>query len=122
MTNVPSSPWQRRLAGIVITPRLREALFEQNGDTRVMREGERIDGWTLTDVHPGGVTLRSGGEEETRNLQGVAPGEAQPPQGAQLNKALPAEQEVAAASAKQEAEQAIAEVWLKRATRRMAQH
>jgi hypothetical protein len=116
------SPWRRRLSGIILSPQLHEALFEQDGETQVLREGEQLDGWTLAAVGAGQVTLRSSAAEEIVALD-ARPGEDASAswriEGDQRGQAARA---VEAASSRQAAEQAMAETQLARATRRMTRH
>jgi hypothetical protein len=57
----PQQPEWRdwRLAGIVVGPTQREALFTRGNEKRPLVEGGEIDGWTLVAVEAGGVTLRA---------------------------------------------------------------
>jgi len=59
-----SSGWEWRLAGILVTPSRREALFVQAGRKQPVAEGEAIDGWKLVSIRPGGVTLTNGNAEK----------------------------------------------------------
>lgn len=60
----PVHAWHWHLTGIILGPDLREALFATDDETRVVLQGARIDGWTVTEVRPGSVTLRQEGEEK----------------------------------------------------------
>ncbi len=60
----PKQAWHWHLTGVLLGPDLREALFATDDETRVVPQGAQIDGWTVTDVHPGEVTLRQADEEK----------------------------------------------------------
>jgi hypothetical protein len=116
------APWGRRLTGIILSPQLHEALFEQDGETQVLREGEQLDGWTLAAVGAGQVTLRSAAAEEIVTLEAHSNGDAPAPWSTEVERRGQAAVVVEAASARQAAEQALAETQLARATRRMTRH
>jgi hypothetical protein len=118
----PGSPWRRRLTGIILSPQLHEALFEQDGETQVLREGEQLDGWTLAAVGAGQVTLRSAAAEEILTLEAHSNEDAPAPWSTEVERRGQAAHVVDAASARQAAEQALAETQLARATRRMTRH
>ena len=114
----PAPELQQRLTGIVVTSVLREAMFSAAGNTRVLHEGEQIEGWTLTSIGPHAVTLEADGASMTLAPAGLPPGSAEP---------VPTEQpgararQVAQALERQQREQADAEVELTQATARMMQ-
>src|SRR5262249_53546663 len=50
-----------RLAGVVLRPGVREALFTRAGDVPLaVNEGDEIDGWTVASIQLDHVVLRSG--------------------------------------------------------------
>jgi hypothetical protein len=116
------SPWRRRLSGIILSPQLHEALFEQDGETQVLREGEQLDGWILAAVGAGQVTLRSAAAEKIVTLDPHSNKDAAAPWSTEVERHGQAAQVVEAASSRQAAEQALAETQLARATRRMTRH
>jgi hypothetical protein len=67
-----------RLAGVMIGPDTREALFERDGEKpQAVRLGELIDGWTLAVIEADRVVLRSSFGEKT--LEPAMAQRAQPP-------------------------------------------
>jgi hypothetical protein len=116
------SPWRRRLSGIILSPQLHEALFEQDGETQVLREGEQLDGWTLAAVSAGQVTLRSAAAETVVTLDTNANADLPASWRVEVDRRGQAARAVEAASSRQAAEQAVAETQLARATRRMTRH
>jgi hypothetical protein len=74
--DTPVPEWHWRLAGIIVGPGLREALFSLNGETRVIREGRELDGWALTGVRANAVTLSAAGQAMTVKVQELTDGEA----------------------------------------------
>jgi hypothetical protein len=116
------APWRRRLTGIILSPQLHEALFELDGETQVLREGEQLDGWILAAVGAGQVTLRSAAAEKIVTLDPHSNKDAAAPWSTEVERRGQAAQVVEAASSRQAAEQALAETQLARATRRMTRH
>ena len=114
----PAPEFQQRLTGIVVTPALREAMFSADGRTRVLHEGEQIDGWTLTAIDPHAVRLEAAGSTLNLAPAGLPPGAAE---------SVPTEQpgararQVAEALERQQRDQANAEAELNQATARMTQ-
>jgi hypothetical protein len=124
----PLASWRRRLCGIIVAPQLHEALFEQDGKTQVLREGEQLDGWILASIGGGQVTLQSAETKQIITLDaplGDDPRRSQiphTPDSTEVGLHAKATQAVEVASASQATEQALAETQLTRATRRMMQH
>ena len=63
--------WHWRLTGTVVGPGLREAVFAQGGETRVVEEGREIDGWKLSAVEAGKAMLTCAGETRTATVDGL---------------------------------------------------
>lgn len=63
----PAAPLKGRLAGIIVGPEEREALFVEAGESKPspLHEGEEIEGWTIEKIELDRVTLRSGTVLET---------------------------------------------------------
>jgi hypothetical protein len=118
----PRTDRHRRLTGIVISPELRVAVFALAGETRTVREGEKIDGWVVTAIRPEGVTVEAEGETKLLVPEALAPAgaEAPPalPAAAQAQKA----RSVSEALLKQKQDQAAAESALLEATAKMKGH
>lgn len=57
-----ATPLKSRLAGIVVGPDGKEALFVESGKTKAssIREGEDIEGWTIEKIELERVTVRAG--------------------------------------------------------------
>lgn len=54
-----------RLEGTAVLPGIREALFEREGDKPIaVKEGQNIDGWTVTSIEPDRVVLHSDDGEQ----------------------------------------------------------
>ena len=75
-SNAAASTWDWRLAGIVIGPNLRIALFAQVGKTRALSVGNAIDGWTVTSVEQDSVILSSAGQIRVIHLEDMSGDEA----------------------------------------------
>jgi hypothetical protein len=62
-----------RLAGVAILPEVREALFESDGEKPIaVKEGQQIEGWTVTSIRSDQVVLKSPlGEQIVRPTDGV---------------------------------------------------
>jgi hypothetical protein len=75
VVEAPPPEWNWRLAGLMVGPDRREALFARGSDKRVVPEGEAIDGWTLAAVRPNGVTLAGRGGERTLSPERQTPRE-----------------------------------------------
>ncbi len=120
----PASGWPWRLAGVIIGPGLSEALFTHAGETRTVREGEQIDGWTVAAVRPHGVTLKGGGVEKILSPEGMSADEEALAASARAEEAakVAAAAAVSAASVQQQREQQAAETSLAEATRQMKTH
>jgi hypothetical protein len=77
----PNAPvWHWRLAGTLLGPDHRGAVFAQTddartGETRAVEQGEQIDGWTLSEIRKRGVTLTAAGRERTLSMEGLSPEE-----------------------------------------------
>src|SRR5262249_5256865 len=74
--DAPTPRWDWRLAGTVLAPDLRLALFAQRGRTRAVQEGNAIDGWIVTSVGRGAVTLSAAGQMREIHLEGISRDEA----------------------------------------------
>src|SRR5262249_36572544 len=68
-SNAGASALDWRLAGTIIGPDVRIALFAQVGNTRAVPEGKAIDGWVVVSVDRSGVTLSSAGEIRVIRLE-----------------------------------------------------
>ncbi len=66
VVEIAKPDWNWRLAGLMIAPGRREALFLRQGEQRSVGEGQEIDGWTLASVRADGVTLE--GDDGTKTL------------------------------------------------------
>jgi type II secretory pathway component PulC len=66
------------LAGIIITPELREVMMLHNDPATLVRvqEGEAIDGWTLASIFPDHVVFRNDVEQHDLMLNLVADGKS----------------------------------------------
>ncbi len=74
--NPASAPlWHWRLAGTLLGAGHRQAVFAQTNETRAVAEGQAIDGWTVLEVHQGGVTLVSRGNKRALRMEGFSPEE-----------------------------------------------
>jgi hypothetical protein len=67
--------WHWRLAGTLLGPGHRQAVFAQTDATRGVQEGQQIDGWTLVEVRPRQVTLAAHGETRALSMEGYSPEE-----------------------------------------------
>jgi hypothetical protein len=115
-----TADWHWRLTGTLVGPGLREAMFAQGGETRTVREGREIDGWTLSAVEAGNATLSAGGQIRSLSVDGLdeaASGRAALPSAAAAQAANAA---VKRALEKQSADQKAAETFLHQATKAMA--
>ena len=67
------------LSAVIITDDKRMALIETKNGKKIhrLREGEELDGWTLTDVQPARVSLKKGSEVKELELA-VVPSSYQP--------------------------------------------
>ena len=62
-------PLDRRLAGVVIGPEGREALFQRSQDKSIaVNIGGKLDGWTVTEIESDHVVLSRDGKDQTVNL------------------------------------------------------
>jgi hypothetical protein len=61
--------WTWRLAGTLIVPGRRDALFARGTEKRTVREGEAIDGWVLAAVDADNVRLTGPEGERTLSLE-----------------------------------------------------
>ena len=71
---VPRLEWNWRLAGVVVSPDKRQALFMRAGESGTLERltveaGQQIDGWTLVEIRPDGVTLKTRDREQSLGLQ-----------------------------------------------------
>jgi hypothetical protein len=120
VTPPPARPqWHRRLAGIVITPQLRAAMFAPAGGTSAVQLGQQIDGWTLTEIRPDGVTIESAGETMLLTPRGLAPGTAPPAPIPLSYEQAQKTRTVSAALREQQRQQETGEAVLTEATRQM---
>jgi len=70
---------QGRLAGVVLRPDLREALFTRPGGRPIsVKEGEVVDGWTAAKIEAGQVVLTSSFGEQIVKLTNGTPDEITP--------------------------------------------
>ena len=115
----PGDDWHWRLAGIIVGPDSRAALFARVGETRTVREGERIDQWLAAAIRPHQITVTCSGIERVLNPEEMSPAEAA--EAARLRAAENARLDrlVDVASLKQQQEQQEAESILADATKRM---
>jgi len=116
------SDWDWRLAGVVLSPDLNEALFVHADGTRKLREGEVIDGWTLAAIRAGDVTLQRAGVEKRLNIDQPPAGEGNPAPTAASgppDPPLQSAQAVRAAARQQQKDQKAAEALLTAATKQM---
>jgi hypothetical protein len=118
----PRPQWHRRLAGIVITPQLRAAMFAPAGDTSAVQLGQQIDGWTLTEIRPDGVTIESEGETMLLTPRGMAPGTAPPAPIPLSYEQAQKSRTVSTALREQQRQQETGEAVLTEATRQMLAH
>ncbi len=118
----PASDWHWRLAGIIIGPGLREALFTHAGETRTVREGQQIDGWTVAAIRPHGATLQGAGAAKILSPEGLSPDEEAAAAVVRAEQNAQAVALVAAAALQQQREQQAAETALAEATKQMAKH
>jgi hypothetical protein len=115
----PKHEWHWHLTGIILGPDLREALFATDGETRVVLQGARIDGWTVAEVYPGGATLRVNGEEKRLHTDEWLPDDQRAADSLRRERMAEAAMTVAAASDSQKHDQAVAEQVLRQATANM---
>ncbi|MBV8650405.1 MAG: hypothetical protein JO255_02990, partial [Alphaproteobacteria bacterium] len=88
---VAKPEWNWRLAGLMIAPGRREALFLRQGEQRTVSEGQEIDGWILAAVRADGVMLLDG--DGTKKLSPeLQPPKVAPGQAAWANRAVMATQ------------------------------
>jgi len=113
--------WRWHLTGVVIGPTLREALFGTENETRVVVLGAQIDGWTLTEVRPGGVTLRDHDQEKRLGADEWLQDDARAADSERRARQFEAGQAAAAALEQQRQDQANAETALGEATAAMQQ-
>jgi|GEM_PF-4318266 hypothetical protein len=116
----PKREWHRRLTGIVVTPAVHAALFASAGGTRAVREGEQIDGWTVTAIAADSVTLAAEGETKILRPEALAPDPASEAPSPRPEPRGQWARSVAAALQAQEQDQAAAETALIEATRQMS--
>jgi hypothetical protein len=122
LASSPASGWQWRLSGVIVSPGLSEALFTHAGETRTVREGQQIDGWTVAAVRPHGVTLTGAGAEKILSPEGLSPDEEAAAASARAEQTAQAAAAVSAASLKQQRDQQGAEAALADATKQMRAH
>ena len=113
--------WRWHLTGIVLGPHLQEALFGAESETRVVLLGAQLDGWTLTDIRPGGVTLRRQGEEKRLGADEWLPDDARAADSLRRLRQFEAQKAASAALERQREDQANAETALTQATQAMQQ-
>jgi hypothetical protein len=113
------APLRWRLAGTLITPGARKALFARVSETRVVTEGQQIDNLTLTRVQPGVVTLSAGGVAHVLSVEGYTAEEATEAARVRTADAAVVDAAVGATIARQAAELQIANDQLLAATRQM---
>jgi hypothetical protein len=118
----PASGWQWRLAGVIAGPGLSEAMFAHAGETRTLREGQQIDGWTMVAVRPHGVTLKGAGGEKILSPEGLSPDEEAAAASVRAEQNAQVAAMVSADSLKQQREQQAAEAALAEATKQMMAH
>jgi hypothetical protein len=106
------------LAGIVIGPNQRTALFEKAGKARAVSEGQAIGGWMVTSVERGGVTLSAAGQVRVIRLENMS-GDAAEAARRRADEIARANEPALAASQQQDAEREEAMRDLAEATRRM---
>jgi hypothetical protein len=61
----PAQQWEWRLAGIMVSPSKREALFARDDLKVAVSEGEDIDGWTLVAIAADAVQIEGLGVKRT---------------------------------------------------------
>jgi hypothetical protein len=108
--------WRWHLTGIVRSPHLQEALFGTASETRVVLLGAQLDGWTLTDIRPGSVTLRRKDEEKRLGADEWLPDDARAADSLQRLQQFEAQKAASAALERQREDQANAETALTQAT------
>lgn len=118
----PAADWHWRLAGIIVGPGLREALFTHAGETRTVREGQQIDGWTVAAIRPHGATLQGAGGAKILSPEGLSPDEEAAAASVRAEQNAQAAALVAAVSLQQQREQQAAETALTEATKQMTKH
>ena len=111
--------WRWHLTGVVIGPALREALFGTENETRVVVLGGQIDGWTLTEIWPGGVTLRNHDQEKRLGADEWLQDDTRAADSLRREREFEAAQAAAAALEQQRQDQADAETALGKATAAM---
>lgn len=107
------------LTGVIIGPHVTEALFGTDTETRVVLPGGQLDGWTLTDIRPGSVTLRRPGEEKRLGADEWLPDDARAADSLRRMQQFEAQRAAAAALEQQRQDQANAETALTQATEEM---
>ena len=65
----PRQEWTWRLAGTLIVPGRRDALFTRGTEKRTVGEGEAIDGWIVSAVDAANVRLTGPEGERTLSLE-----------------------------------------------------
>jgi hypothetical protein len=126
----PGQPaWYWRLTGTLIGPNRREAVFAStaeartdpplDGETRSVKEGDQIEGWTLAAIRPRGVTLTAAGAQATLSLEGFSPEEEAAAARVRAIENERRDTAVRAALARQEKELAVAQTEMLAATRKM---
>jgi hypothetical protein len=113
--------WRWHLTGIVVGPHLQEALFGTGSETRVVLLGAQLDGWTLTDIRQGGVTLRRKDEEKRLGADEWLPDDARAADSLRRLQQFEAQKAASAALERQREDQANAETALTQATEAMQQ-
>jgi hypothetical protein len=107
------------LTGVIIGPHVNEALFGTDTETRVVLPGAELDGWTLTDIHPGSVTLRRQGEEKRLGADEWLPDDARAADSVRRMQQFEAQKAASVALEQQHQDQANAETELTKATEEM---
>jgi hypothetical protein len=113
--------WRWHLTGIVIGPHVQEALFGTENETRVVALGAQLDGWTLTAIRPGGVTLRRQSEEKRLGADEWLPDDVRAADSLRRLQQFEARTAASAALEQQRDDQANAESALTQATEAMRQ-
>ncbi len=111
--------WGWRLTGLVIGPGLREAMLAKEGETRAVLEGETVDGWTVTLIGRGEVTVQAGGKARVLKVAGMSPDELAALARERAAENTREDEAVVAASRQHDLERDEAAATLLEATRRM---
>jgi hypothetical protein len=116
---VARGDWRWHLTGVIIGPQLHEALFGTENETRVVELGAQLDGWTLTDIRPSGVTLRKRDEEKRLGADEWMPDDARAADELRRLQQFEAARAASGALEQQRQDQANAESALGKATAEM---